>query len=106
MDNHDTFKQVVAEAVRPNWKALAASFASQGLTDAYDKPPTGEVTRATWWRVRKAVDARAKRKKPTNSLPKKETAPDDEPRKRDAFDFSPTPRGDDKNRLWRKPKDK
>jgi hypothetical protein len=106
LDNHDQFKEVVTEAVRPNWPALAASFSSQGLTDANDKPPTGEVVRQTWWRVRKAVDARSKRKKsPNPAIPKKETTPDAQPR-RDTFNFSATPKEDDKTRLFGKPKSK
>ena len=60
LENHDTFRGVVREAVRPNWDALAVAFAGKDLTDAEGKPPSAEVTRQTWWKVRKVVDARAK----------------------------------------------
>jgi hypothetical protein len=43
LTSHDTFKEVVAKAVRPNWKALAAEFATGGLTDADGKAPSGET---------------------------------------------------------------
>jgi hypothetical protein len=36
-------KEVVAKAVRPNWKALAAEFAAGRLTDADGKAPSGET---------------------------------------------------------------
>jgi hypothetical protein len=58
LTNHDTFKDVVAKAVRPNWKALAVEFAAGGLTDADGKAPSDETTRQTWWKVRKTVAAR------------------------------------------------
>ena len=58
LTNHDTFKEVVAKAVRPNWKALAVEFAAGGLTDADGKAPSDETTRQTWWKVRKTVAAR------------------------------------------------
>lgn len=41
--------------VRPNWPALAAEFASLGITDSTGKPATPERTRKTWWRVRADV---------------------------------------------------
>ena len=67
MDNHDTFAGVVAEAVRPNWQALAAEFGAQGYTDADGKPPSVEGARQTWWKVRKTIKARraAAARKPT-----------------------------------------
>lgn len=58
MSNHDTFKAVVEEAVRPDWQGLADTFGAQGLRDGDDKPPSSEGTRQTWWRVRKAMAAR------------------------------------------------
>ena len=58
LTNHDIFKDVVAKAVRPNWKALAVEFAAGGLTDADGKAPSDETTRQTWWKVRKTVAAR------------------------------------------------
>jgi hypothetical protein len=56
LTSHDTFKDVVAKAVRPNWKALAAEFAAGGLTDAMEKPRPVKP-RQTWWKVRKTVVA-------------------------------------------------
>jgi hypothetical protein len=58
LQNHGVFGETVAEAVRPNWKALAEAFGAEGLTDADGKPPTPEGTRQTWWKVRKTVKAR------------------------------------------------
>ena len=60
LENHDTFAEVVAEAVRPNWAELAKAFGGHGLYDADEKPASAEVTRQTWWRVRKVVEARRK----------------------------------------------
>ncbi len=58
LENHDDFASVVAKAGRPNWKALAEAFGAQGYTDSDNQPPSDEVTRQTWWRVRKTVKAR------------------------------------------------
>ena len=58
LENHDTFAATVAEAVRPDWTALAEAFGAEGLTDSDNKPPSPEGTRQTWWKVRKAVKAR------------------------------------------------
>lgn len=55
--NHEVFRQVVTEAVRPNWRALTELFAAEGLTRA-----DPEAVRQTWWRVRKTLEARAKRR--------------------------------------------
>jgi hypothetical protein len=90
MANHDTFKAVVDEAVRPNWAALAQAFAAQGLTDADNKPPSSEGTRQTWWKVRKAIAARrataAKRRAATPTRPQGRPveSPAPAPRKTDA----------------------
>jgi hypothetical protein len=58
LENHDSFKDVIAKAVRPNWHALAEAFAEEGETDADGNKPTAECTRQTWWKVRKVVAAR------------------------------------------------
>jgi hypothetical protein len=58
LENHDSFKDVIAKAVRPNWHALAEAFAEEGQTDADGNKPTAECTRQTWWKVRKVVAAR------------------------------------------------
>ena len=58
VENYAVFADVVTEAVRPNWKALAAKFGSEGITDADGKPPSHEAVRQTWWKVRKMVKAR------------------------------------------------
>jgi hypothetical protein len=58
LENHDSFKEVIAKAVRPNWDALAEAFAKEGQTDADGNKPTAECTRQTWWKVRKVVAAR------------------------------------------------
>jgi hypothetical protein len=63
--NHDGFGAALAEAGRPNWKAITAELIADGLTDADGKPPSQEAVRQTWWKVRKAVEsARAKRLAP------------------------------------------
>jgi hypothetical protein len=73
LENHDSFKEVIAKAVRPNWLALAEAFAEDGQTDADGNKPTAETTRRTWWKVRKVVAARqlaqAKRQQ-TGSAPR------------------------------------
>jgi hypothetical protein len=56
--HYDEFSAALAEAGRPNWQALAEAFAAEGLTDSETKPPTPEGARQTWWRVRKAVEAK------------------------------------------------
>jgi hypothetical protein len=55
MDNRIEFGDVLARAGRPDWKALAETFAEQGLTDGDGKPPTPVGTRQTWWKVRRAM---------------------------------------------------
>jgi len=63
--NYDGFGAALAEAGRPNWKAITAELVADGLTDADGKPPSQEAVRQTWWKVRKAVEAaRAKRLAP------------------------------------------
>lgn len=56
--NHAGFSATVAEAGRPNWKALSEAFAEEGLMDLKNKPPTPEGARLTWLKVRKVVKAR------------------------------------------------
>jgi hypothetical protein len=56
--NHDTFEAIVKQAVRPNWERLGQRFGEYGLRDGSDGVPSGETTRQTWWKVRKAVAAR------------------------------------------------
>jgi hypothetical protein len=73
LENHDSFKEVIAKAVRPNWHALAETFAEEGQTDADGNKPTAECTRQTWWKVRKMVAARqvaqAKRQRTRSAIP-------------------------------------
>jgi hypothetical protein len=80
LENHDSFKEVIAKAVRPNWQALAEAFAEDGQTDADGNKPTAEATRQTWWKVRKVVAARqlaqAKRQQ-TGSAPRSMDKPPD-----------------------------
>nr|WP_294544760.1 hypothetical protein [uncultured Rhodopila sp.] len=64
LENHDTFAAVVAKAGRPNWQALSEAFGTQGYTDSDGQPPSDEVTRQTWWRVRKTVKARRAKQPP------------------------------------------
>jgi hypothetical protein len=60
IENHDDFSDVISKTVRPNWSALAKTFSDSGYKDGDGKPPTGEVCRQSWWRVRKALAARQK----------------------------------------------
>jgi hypothetical protein len=69
LENHDTFAAVVAKAGRPNWQALSEAFGTQGYTDSDGQPPSVEVTRQTWWRVRKAVKARRAKQPPPVAAP-------------------------------------
>jgi hypothetical protein len=57
--NFDEFSATVAEAGRPNWKALAKAFAEEGLTDVKGRDLAPEATRLTWLKVRKAVEKKA-----------------------------------------------
>jgi hypothetical protein len=41
----------LAEPDRTNWRALAAQFASSGVTDARGKAPPPRCVRETWRRV-------------------------------------------------------
>lgn len=75
LTNHEAFRAVVAEAVRPDWTKLAKAFGARGLTDGDDNPPSAEGTRQTWWKVRRVVEARkiaaskrAAKAAPTRSL--------------------------------------
>jgi hypothetical protein len=119
LENHDTFAEVVAKAGRPNWKALAEAFGAQGYTDSDGQSPSDEVTRQTWWRVRKTVKAR-RAKRPTSPATELKTATDIpppllpptqptreainvQPSRPGTFNFSPTPKEDDKERLLGKP---
>lgn len=55
MENHDTFRDTLAAAGQPDWKALSEAFAKEGLTDRLGKAPTPEGARQTWFAVRQAV---------------------------------------------------
>jgi hypothetical protein len=55
MENHDTFRDTLAAAGQPDWKALAEAFGKEGLTDRLGKAPTPEGARQTWFAVRQAV---------------------------------------------------
>jgi hypothetical protein len=41
----------LAESGRTNWRAMAAQFASSGVTDARGKAPTPRCVRDTWRKV-------------------------------------------------------
>jgi hypothetical protein len=78
LENHDSFKDVITKAVRPNWLALAEAFAEEEQTDADGNKPTAECTRQTWWKVRKVVAARqvaqAKRHQTRSATPSADKA--------------------------------
>lgn len=59
LEHYAEVDATVEEAGRPNWTALAATFADAGLTDAHGNRPTAEGTRQTWWKVRQAQKTRA-----------------------------------------------
>lgn len=76
--NHDEFAAALADAGRPNWRAIAAEFAKDGLTDP---EPSPEAVRLTWWKVRKAVEASQGKRatKPSRSPVKPPTEAPDAP---------------------------
>lgn len=53
--NFDDFKATVAEAGRPNWKALSEAFGTEGLLDRNGNTPSAEGARQTWFLARQAV---------------------------------------------------
>lgn len=48
---------IAARMTRPDWKAMAACFASAGVTDGSGKPPTPTTVRQTWWKVERDMKA-------------------------------------------------
>ena len=72
---HDALLQAFTEAP-PNWAIFAQTVAGLGITDAERKPPSPEVARQTWYRVRRDVSAyAARRSKLTPVLARDEIAP-------------------------------
>jgi len=49
--HHARISEALADAGRPNWEALAETFAKAGLTDRRNEPPTAAITRQTWHKV-------------------------------------------------------
>jgi hypothetical protein len=54
-ENHARISEALADAGRPNWEALAETFAKAGLTDRSNRPPTAAAARQTWHKVRTAL---------------------------------------------------
>ena len=50
-ENHARISEALADAGRPNWAALAETFAKAGLTDRSNQPPTAAIARQTWHKV-------------------------------------------------------
>lgn len=69
VQNHDGFAEALAHAGRPNWEAITAAFAEDGMTVANQKPPTKEAVRQTWIRVRAAVETARARKQAAPKAP-------------------------------------
>ena len=54
LEHADDLERAISVANRPNWPALARTFGEAGLTDRNGNPPNPEVTRQSWFKVRKA----------------------------------------------------
>ena len=55
MRNHERFSETLAEAGRPNWEALAATFDKMGLKNRDERQAlTGPGVRQTWRKVKQA----------------------------------------------------
>lgn len=76
LDNYQSFSAAIERADKtPDWKAIAATFASDGLTDSKGNPPVASVASGTWYRVQKAVSERNARKKAVSRGKPKSLAP-------------------------------
>lgn len=49
---HDELAPHLNYPRRPDWQHVAAKLAAKGITDGEGKPPSGQTTRKTWWKVR------------------------------------------------------
>src|SRR5215470_12811284 len=67
LEHADDIERAISVAGRPNWPALARTFAEAGLTDRNGNPPNPEVARQTWFKVRKALAAQAALPSPRRS---------------------------------------
>lgn len=54
LDNASEMESVVSHG-RPNWAGLAKTFGDAGVFDKNNHPPSAEVTRQTWFKVRKSL---------------------------------------------------
>jgi hypothetical protein len=98
--NYQAFKDRL-ETRKPDWPTLAQVFSDAGLLDARGKPPTAEATRKTWYRVKSDLT-----KAPSRTIQSTREAPNAQPSRPGSFNFSATPKEDDKTRLFGKPADR
>jgi hypothetical protein len=82
---------------QPDWGALAEIFVSAGLSDSRGKPPSAEVTRKTWYRVKREKTAPHRATKTPNadlnpSLPSSPVISPPPPEDEDDFQFRPVQR--------------
>lgn len=85
--HHETFGAMLRRVGKPNWKALAAAFTSDGL---FPEDQKHETVRHTWLAVRKAIERETKRSAPLQqsaAQPRDEISSDD-PAAASEWDFS------------------
>ena len=55
MLDHATEMEVAVSHGRPHWPSLARTFGDAGLFDSAGNPPSAEVARQTWFKVRRSL---------------------------------------------------
>ena len=55
-EHHDAFHERISTHV-PDWPALVAAFAKEGLTNRFGKPPQAEAARKMWRQIHRDVVA-------------------------------------------------
>lgn len=62
---------------RPDWQDMAVRLGAKGFVDVEGKPPSGELVRKTWWKVRrdKQRQAEGTTRRPRGRPPVKAPAP-------------------------------
>ena len=68
--NYDTLVPELSAPRMPNWDAVALEFSKAGLLDGLGNPPTGALTRNTWWKIQRDKAAGPKVRKKTGRPPK------------------------------------
>jgi hypothetical protein len=73
-EHHDAFHERISTQV-PDWPALVAAFAKEGLTNRFGRPPQAEAARKMWRQIHRDVMASRTDEKPTTSAPVESTQP-------------------------------